>query len=254
MTAVALRQESSAMPRTMSPTDFLSACTVDPAVLELRPDYRVMLVVIDGLTPASGSQTTSAADELIAAAEAHAQDLLAESPVAELPHIAAWREAYRAFGAKPQRTRNSLEALTRRAERGLPRVNALTDIYNAISVLHQIPLGGEDFHRYDGPARLIRATGDEPFDTTANGETVIEHPESGEVVWCDGTGVTCRRWNWRQGRRTGLSEQTRTALFILDALAPVGDEQLTAAADALIGACSGPGAEVSASTRLISAP
>ena len=254
MTAVALRQESSAMPRTISPTDFLSACTVDPAVLELRPDYRVMLVVIDGLTPASGSQTTSAADELIAAAEAHAQDLLAESPVAELPHIAAWREAYRAFGAKPQRTRNSLEALTRRAERGLPRVNALTDIYNAISVLHQIPLGGEDFHRYDGPVRLIRATGDEPFDTTANGETVIEHPESGEVVWCDGTGVTCRRWNWRQGRRTGLSEQTRTALFILDALAPVGDEQLTAAADALIGACSGPGAEVSASTRLISAP
>ena len=237
-----------------SPAEFLSACTVDPAVLELRPDYRAMLVVIDGLELASGPEPGSSADELIAAAEAHAQGLLAESPVAELPHIAAWREAYRAFGAKPQRTRNSLEALTRRAEKGLPRVNTLTDIYNAISVLHQIPLGGEDLHRYDGPARLVRATGDEPFDTTANGEPVIEHPEPGEVVWCDGAGVTCRRWNWRQGRRTGLSEQTHAALFILDALAPVGDEQLTAAADALVGACSGLGAEVSASTRLISAP
>ena len=213
-----------------------------------------MLVVIDGLAPATGPETGSRADELIAAAEAHARALLAESPVAELAHIAAWREAYRAFGAKPQRTRNSLEALTRRAEKGLPRVNTLTDIYNAISVLHQIPLGGEDLHRYRGPARLVRATGDEPFDTTANGEPVIEHPEPGEVVWCDGAGVTCRRWNWRQGRRTGLSEQTRTALFILDALAPVDDEQLTAAADALIGACSGLGAEVRASTRLISAP
>lgn len=215
-----------------SPAEFLSACTVDPAVLELRPDYRAMLVVIDGLELASGPEPGSSADEL----------------------IAAWREAYRAFGAKPQRTRNSLEALTRRAERGLPRINALTDIYNAVSVLHQVPLGGEDLHRYDGPARLVRATGAEPFDTTANGETVIEHPEPGEVVWCDETGVTCRRWNWRQGRRTGLSEQTRTALFILDALAPVDDEQLTAAADALIGACSGLGAEVRASTRLISAP
>ena len=192
-----------------------------------------MLVVIDGLAPATGPEAGSRADELIAAAEAHARALLAESPVAELAHIAAWREAYRAFGAKPQRTRNSLEALTRRAEKGLPRVNTLTDIYNAISVLHQIPLGGEDLHRYDGPARLVRATGDEPFDTTANGEPVIEHPEPGEVVWCDGAGVTCRRWNWRQGRRTGLSEQTRAALFILDALAPVGDEQLTAAADAI---------------------
>ena len=49
---------------------------------------------------------------------------------------AAWREAYRAFGAKPQRTRNSLEALLRRAEGGLPRVNRLTDAYNAISVIH----------------------------------------------------------------------------------------------------------------------
>ena len=242
------------MPTTESPAEFLSACTVDPAVLELRPDYRTMLVVIDGLAPATGPEAGSRADELIAAAEAHARALLAESPVAELAHIAAWREAYRAFGAKPQRTRNSLEALTRRAEKGLPRVNTLTDIYNAISVLHQIPLGGEDLHRYRGPARLVRATGDEPFDTTANGEPVIEHPEPGEVVWCDGAGVTCRRWNWRQGRRTGLSEQTRAALFILDALAPVGNEQLTAAADALVGACSGLGAEVSASTRLISAP
>jgi DNA/RNA-binding domain of Phe-tRNA-synthetase-like protein len=58
--------------------------------------------------------------------------------------VASWREAYRAFGAKPQRTRSSLEALLRRASSGLPRVNRLTDIYNAISVLHQIPLGGDD--------------------------------------------------------------------------------------------------------------
>jgi DNA/RNA-binding domain of Phe-tRNA-synthetase-like protein len=63
------------------------------------------------------------------------------------PHVAAWREAYQAFGAKPNRTRNSLEALLRRAATDLPRVNRLTDIYNAISVLHQIPIGGEDLAR-----------------------------------------------------------------------------------------------------------
>jgi DNA/RNA-binding domain of Phe-tRNA-synthetase-like protein len=32
----------------------------------------------------------------------------------------------------------------RRAQDGLPRVNRLADVYNAISVLHQIPVGGED--------------------------------------------------------------------------------------------------------------
>ena len=70
------------------------------------------------------------------------------SAVEQIPHVAQWREAYRAFGAKPQRTRNSLEALLRRAASGLPRVNRLTDIYNAVSVLHQVPLGGEDLDRY----------------------------------------------------------------------------------------------------------
>ena len=104
---------------------------------------------------------------------------VASQPVEELPHVAAWREAYRAFGAKPQRTRNSVEALIRRAESSLPRVNPLTDLYNAVSVQHELPLGGEDLNRYSGPPRLIRAAGTEPFDTTANGKPVIEHPDPG---------------------------------------------------------------------------
>lgn len=242
------------MPETITPEQFLNACTVDEAVFELRPDYRALLLVIDGLTPDAPGAGNSTADALVSAAEAYARELLAATPVDELPHIASWRDAYRAFGAKPQRTRNSLEALTRRAESSLPRVNALTDIYNAVSVLHQIPLGGEDFHRYNGSASLIRATGDEPFDTTADGETVVKHPEPGEVVWCDETGVTCRRWNWRQGPRTALTDDTRTAFFILDALAPVSDADLHAAADALVDALSQLGASVHAASRLIGAP
>lgn len=239
------------MPKTLSPETFLATCAVDPAVHELRPDYRALLLVVEGLDPETAP---SSADELIGRAEARARELLAGSPVDEQPHIAAWREAYRAFGAKPQRTRNSLEALTRRAEGGLPRVNALTDVYNAISVLHQIPLGGEDFDLYDGPALLVRATGDELFDTVASGETFVEHPEAGEVVWRDDAGVTCRRWNWRQGRRTGLSDSTRTAFFIMDALVPVTDEELISAGDALVEALSAIGHEVRASRRFIGAP
>lgn len=174
------------MAETRDPQAFLDACGVTPDVFELRPDYRAQLLVIQGLDP-TGSQVadTGAVDELILAAEEHARRLTEETAVTDLAHINAWREAYRAFGAKPQRTRNSLEALTRRAQNGLPRVNALTDIYNAISVLHQLPLGGEDFQHYEGPARLTRAAGEEPFDTSANGETVIEHPEPGEVIWGD---------------------------------------------------------------------
>jgi DNA/RNA-binding domain of Phe-tRNA-synthetase-like protein len=231
--------------------EFLAGGSVDAAVFALRPDYRVMLLAVDGLVPGPSDQTS---DALLQAAEAVAGDLLRDRPVDQLPHVAAWRETYRAFGAKPQRTRNSLEALLRRAASGLPRVNRLTDLYNAVSVLHQVPLGGEDVTRYTGSPRLVRATGKEPFDTVADGIVVIEHPGPGEVVWCDDAGVTCRSWNWRQGRRTQLGENTTTALFILDALEPMADEALHAATEGLVAHLTRLGPDVSVVRRLIAAP
>lgn len=231
-------------------TAVLDAADVTSEVFELRPDYRVMLLAVDGIEP---GPSDSASEKLLAAAEASATQALAEQPVTEVAHVAVWREAYRSFGAKPQRTRNSLEALMRRAASGLPRVNRLTDVYNAISVLHQVPLGGEDLHRYQGAPRLVRAAGTEPFDTIADGETVIEHPEPGEVIWCDDSGVTCRRWNWRQCSRTALTDDTTTAVFILDALDPMSDHALIAAADALADALSDLDSDVRLSRRLIGA-
>jgi len=210
---------------------FLDGAHVDDAVFALRPDYRALLIAVDGLVPGPSDETSEA---LLREAEAAACALLRDRTVADIPHVAAWREAYRAFGAKPQRTRNSLEALLRRAASGLPRVNRLTDVYNAVSILHQVPAGGEDLDCYRGSPRSIRATGEEPFDTVADGEVVIEYPEPGEVVWCDDAGVTCRRWNWRQARRTQLRDETTAALFVLDVLKPMTDEALHAAADDLI--------------------
>jgi DNA/RNA-binding domain of Phe-tRNA-synthetase-like protein len=230
--------------------EFLDGGHVDAAVFALRPDYRAMLLAVDGLVPGASDQ---AGDALLQKAEAAARQALNGRKVEHVPHVAAWREAYRAFGAKPQRTRNSLEALLRRAASGLPRVNRLTDLYNAVSVLHQVPLGGEDLTRYAGAPRLVRATGAEPFDTVDDGAAVIEHPDPGEVVWCDDAGVTCRRWNWRQGRRTQLREDTTTALFILDALEPLADGALQAAAEDMAAQLAGLGPDVNVARRLIAA-
>ena len=234
-------------------TAALTAARVDPEVSALRPDYRVLLVTVDGLDPTRDDEAGDQVSEaLLQRAETAAHDALAAGPVEALPHVASWREAYRAFGAKPQRTRNSLEALLRRAGSGLPRVNRLTDVYNAVSVLHQIPLGGEDLARYAGPPRLVRASGQEVFDTAAEGQPVVEHPEVGEVIWRDDAGVTCRRWNWRQARRTQLGDATTTALFILDALDPVTDQALYAAADDLTTHLARLGPDLRVDRRLLS--
>lgn len=93
----------------------------------------------------------------------------------------------------------------------MPRVNRLIDLHNAVSVRHQLPIGGEDPARYAGPPRLRRALGTEPSETVSGGPAVVEHPAAGEVAWCDDAGVTCRCRNWRQDRRTALRADTGAA-------------------------------------------
>ena len=234
------------------PREWLAAATVDPAVFDLRPDYRAVLLTADGLRGGAGD---AASERILRDAEETARRLLDGRPPEQLPHPAAWRDAYRAIGAKPQRTRPSVEALLRRLEPdGLPRIDRITDVYNAVSVAHLLPIGGEDRAAYAGSPRLVRAEGSEPFDTTAGGEPVVEHPEAGEVVWCDDDGVTCRRWNWRQGTRTRITTETRSAVFILDALDPLTDEEVHAAADALTDALLAVSPDATVHRRLLPHP
>ncbi|MCT2594358.1 hypothetical protein LHJ74_31380 [Streptomyces sp. N2-109] len=227
---------------------WLDSAGIDPAVLELRPDYRALLVTAEGLRPGPCDET---GERLLADAEEHARKRFADAAVEEHPHVAAWRDAYRSFGAKPQRTRPSVEALLRRLDTGLPRVDRLTDVYNAVSVAHVLPLGGEDLDNYAGPARLVRADGTERFEITVGGEGAVEYPKPGEVVWRDDAGVTCRRWNWRQCVRTRLTHGTTRAVFILDALGPMTDDALAEAGEALTAALldSNPGARMA--SRLV---
>ncbi|AJE43935.1 B3/B4 domain-containing protein [Streptomyces nodosus] len=194
--------------------------TVSDEVRTLAPGFTHVAIEAHGLVNGPSTEGTSAL--LDDAARRLAARLDGRAPH-EDPHMAAWRALYTAFGSKPSRTRNSAEGLARRAlsDGGLPRINVLVDVYNAISVAHLIPVGGEDLDLVQGAMRLVRATGDEEFMTVAGGEQAVEHPDAGEVVWRDEAGVTCRRWNWRQGPRTRLTEESTSAIFLLEGLAPM---------------------------------
>lgn len=157
--------------------------------------------------------------------------------------IDAWKDAYKAFGAKPQRTRPSVDALTRRMP--LPEINQVVDAYNSISVKHALPIGGEDLDHYAGPARLVRATGEE------TSEEALGQPEPGEVIWRDDIGVTCRRWNWRQVVRTRLTEETTNAIFLLERLEPMSLEELKQAGEELSDLLSELSPEVRIASRLV---
>jgi len=140
------------------------------------------------------------------------------------PNIAAWRKAYRAFGAKPTEFPSSIEALVKRVRRGadVPYINTLAAICNSVSLRYLVPIGGHaiDAMAADGTLRLGFARGAEEFIPLGNGP--IEHPEPGEVIFTYNTStVLCRRWTWRQGEFSKL-QRTSTAVEInIDGLPPV---------------------------------
>lgn len=203
--------------------------SIDPAVAALAPGFRALSIVVEASTlvhPEVGAQALAQACKIV-----NAQDVAWADA-----HLAAWATAFKAFGAKPKRTPCSAEALRKRVLRDgtLPAIDPVVDLYNAISVQYAIPVGGENFAAYRGQPRLVIADGSEPFDTSKEGETVLESPEPGEVIWRDDTGVTCRRWNWRQGVRTRLDASASQMWFILESLPEMPLEALHEAGDALI--------------------
>ena len=151
----------------------LAEVTIDDAARELRPDHTALLVAGEGLRGGLGDE---ASEQVLTAGEATARASLEGRNPVQLPHPGQWREAYRAFGAQPQRTRPSVEAAPRRLDPGLPRIDRITDARDAVSIAHQLPLGGEDLDAECHPPPLVRATGAEDVDVMAGGEPAVERP------------------------------------------------------------------------------
>jgi DNA/RNA-binding domain of Phe-tRNA-synthetase-like protein len=205
---------------------------VSRVIQERFPGYRAWCVMVRGIRNGPSDERGEA---WLRAAERGSREAFSAKAPADHPHLAAWREAYRALGWKPSRFRCSAESLIRRALRsdGLPRIDRWVDLYNAVSVAHVLPVGGEDADRLCGPLELRLATGQEEFVSREAGREARSHPDPGEPIWLDDAGVTCRGWNWRQGVRTALGNETKNAFFVLDALPPFGEAELEQAAAAL---------------------
>ncbi|MDH1012878.1 B3/4 domain-containing protein [Pseudomonas nicosulfuronedens] len=202
---------------------------IDPAIASIAPGFRALSITLEAapiLHPEVAEQALRRACAAFQASE----------PAWADAHLAAWAEVFRRFGAKPQRTPCSAEALRKRALRdgSLPSIDPVVDLYNAISVQFAIPVGGENLAAYVGTPSLTIAGGSEAFDTMKDGAPAHESPDAGEVIWRDEIGVTCRRWNWRQGVRTRLDAEAQRMWFILESLPEMPLKALHEAGDQLV--------------------
>jgi DNA/RNA-binding domain of Phe-tRNA-synthetase-like protein len=219
---------------------------IDPGVAAVAPGFRALSLFAEAAGEPDPAVSGRALEEASAA-------VLRGEPVWAEAHLAAWAEVFRRFGAKPQRTPCSAEALRRRVLRdgGLPLLDPVVDLYNAISLRYALPVGGENAAAYVGRPRLTIAVGDEVFDTVRDGQAAEEHPDQGEVVWRDDQGVTCRRWNWRQGVRTRLGAGATRLWFILESLPPMPLEALHQAGEELAAGLRAMYAEIEVETTFV---
>jgi len=203
---------------------------IHPEIFTLEPGYCWGKVVCQRFDNRRGLEE---ATMLLREVEARLRDDPALLDLVAHPKIAAWRQTFSRFGARPSKFQSSVEALARRARRGdaLPPINPLVALYNAVSLRFLVPVGGDDLDLVSGDLHLRLARGDESF--IPLGAEADEPPEPGEVVYTDDAKVLCRRWSWRQGEASKISAATTNAVLNVHGLPPATPEEVARATETL---------------------
>jgi DNA/RNA-binding domain of Phe-tRNA-synthetase-like protein len=138
------------------------------------------------------------------------------------PRTVAWNDAHRQFGSNPNKFPPAHCALLKRVQKTgvqLPLINKVVAIMNINSIQDVIPVGGDDVIRAAGSLELCYADGSESFTPLGNLDHT-EQPIAGEVIYVvpESKEVMCRRWNWRNGHKTRIAEDTQVIVMNIDGL------------------------------------
>lgn len=154
--------------------------------------------------------------------------------VKESEEVACYRDAFRTLGINPNKFMSSIESMLTRVskKKGLPSINPIVDIGNAMSLKYYLPMGAHDIDTIapqDVEVRFSR-DGDKfiPF-----GETEPEILDAGELVYAVGDKVRTRRWIWRQSEEGKIVESTKNIFFPIDGFKNSNYDNLMAAREEL---------------------
>src|SRR5579859_1911370 len=187
----------------------------DPEIITRYPS------IVGGVIYARDMTNGPTPSQLQAAFEAEQQATLqriGDTPLSQLPSLAAWRGAFRAFGVEPTQYRSAAESLLRRLTKkgDIPSINTLVDLCNLVSIRYALPAAVFDTRAINGTLTVHFANGNERYTTL--GQNEIDHPDAGEVVFSDDTGlVMARRWCWRQSEQSAAQPDTTSAIITIEA-------------------------------------
>lgn len=203
---------------------------VDSKVFEALPHYCL------GVIAAKGVDNRAINARIEAMLDAQVEKFAQENQgvnVRELPNVKAYRGAFTALGMNPNKFMCSIEALTKRVQKGakLPHINSVVDLGNALSVKYQFSMGAHDLRRLDADIEVRFSTPEDHF--LPMGEAEPETIPEGELVYVSGHTVKTRRWIWRQSDDGKITEDTCDVFFPIDGFADVNRDQVLQARDEL---------------------
>src|SRR6267143_3822001 len=131
--------------------------------------------------------------------------------VLESSEILATRAAYKALGKDPARYRGSAEALLRRiiAGKALPRINAVVDIINLVSVESRLPIGLYDLANVHGDIVFLAGRAGETYKGIGKYDLNLEDLQ----IFCDALGPHGSPTS--DSERTMVTIETKTVLAII---------------------------------------
>lgn len=204
----------------------MSKFYADDSFWALFPEAQLGIVLLKNIN--NSGESVRDIKVLLSRSNAEAGKFLVKNIFSENPVIAIWRDAYRKFKTK-KGVRCSIEALLKRVEKQNPvsYINPLVDIYNAASLQFGLPCGAEDSDCFDGDLVLGLTKGGDDF--FALGDAEHSQTLEGELCYRDNKGAVCRCFNWRDGQRTMITENTKNAFIIMENLDPSREDDLKTA-------------------------
>ena len=202
----------------------------DDSFWNLFPDASIGVLSVADLNSSAALGEAQAAEiaALLERANKTAKKYLEHATISENPVVAVWRQAYRKFPGK-KGARCSVEALLKRVllDHPVGSISPGVDITNAISLKYALPIGVENMDAFDGDLHLGTMKGGEDF--LPIGSEKQEPPVPGELAYYDSTGAVCRCWNWRDGQRTAVRDDTAREFIAMECVEPERVEDLRSA-------------------------
>lgn len=205
----------------------MSTFQYHPAILVRYPAIVGGVILAQGL---SNGPTPASLQESYQTEQQRVLQRIGDTPLSQIKSLAAWRSAFRGFGVDPTQYRSAAEALLRRLTKkgDIPGINTLVDLGNLVSIRYALPVAVFDTRTLQGAVTVHFADGSERY--TILGQNEVEHPEPGEVVFSDETGlVIARRWCWRQSETSAAQADTTGAIITIEAHHATGRRDIEAA-------------------------